>query len=146
MFSLGHKGGYMAIVKMQIGDPLKLRKVPETVVFLMPNTGQGKGFAGLMAKMFPEEFKKPPRRRLGAVQCRATRQHILFGLVAYANSYVCAPNILRKFLKRLKTLQKKPATVAFVQSGQDIPMHIRFKIMAVLAESDLNIQLIDFQY
>lgn len=136
----------MAIVKMQIGNPLKIRKVPEFVIFLMPNEGQGKGFPALMTKMYPEEFKKDARRRFGSVLCRVTRKHVFYGLVAYASSHVCAPNVLRKLLKNLKATLGKPTTVAFVQSGQDIPMHIRFKILATLAESDLNIQLFDFQY
>lgn len=137
----------MAIVKMQIANPLKLDGEKQVLISMIPTEGAGKGFAALLTQMFWGQLGVKGLRPIDSFFSWLDGERHFFAVVCYkGNDYEQAPAAVEKFLKVMEKLVTKNQTLGFVLSGQDIPGHIQFKILAALAESELKIQVFDFQY
>lgn len=147
MFNLGHKGGYMAIVKMQIADPLKLDGEKHVLISMIPTEGAGTGFAELLLKMFWGQLGVKGLRPMDSFFSWFNEGRHFFAVVCYKrDDYEKAPAAVEKFLKVMEKLVTKNQPLGFVLSSQDLPGPIQFKIMQVLEKSELKIQVFDYQY
>lgn len=130
----------MAIVDMRIGDPMECDEPPDVVVFLLPTTGLGRGYA---SKVF--KCDKDSARLLGKAYSMASDKCVHYGLVAHEDGgYEQAPQIMKDFLEDLCKMRSHKSPVAVVISGRDMPVNVRFEFMATLARAKLPIKLFDF--
>lgn len=137
----------MAIVKMQHKNPLIMDGEKQVLISMIPTEGTGKGFAELLTQMYWGQLGVKGLQPIDSFFSWFNEGRHFFAVVCHkGDDYEMAPVAVEKFLKVMEKLVTKNQTLGFVLSGQDIPGSIRFKILAALAESELKIQVFDFQY
>ncbi len=132
----------MSIVDMLVGDPMECHNPPDTVVFLLPTTGLGRGYASKMFECFTDEI-----RPLGKAYAMSRDCCVYYGVVAHADgAYEQAPRIMKNFLEHFCDKHGQTSPIGVVISGRDMPVEVRFELMATLARSKLPIRLFDFPH
>lgn len=133
----------MALVDMTVGDPLKLDKDADVIVFLLPTQGTGKGYAATLSAALSEDV-----RPIGRVFQMYKDGRSFYGVTAYeADDHTSAPEVMTDFLSRLSRIlgDDKPI-VDVVISGLDMKTEHRFKFMKTLCRAKLQIKLFDFPH
>ena len=139
------------IVNMEKGNPIGMKTGISEFFFMLPTSGECKGFAAFLAQTFWSKLKRSSaqNRPLGSILKKNWEAKRFCGIACYWEQdgtlcYDKAPGVISIAL--LRPVLEVPNHIAFILSAQDVPAQDRFLIMQQLARSNLPVEFFDFSY